>query len=61
VAARGLQTFISKNNMPAVDTFHAAGAVAATWLGNFGDRVGQLANQPADRPLERLPRHHRRI
>jgi acetolactate synthase-1/2/3 large subunit len=50
--AQALQAFISKNNLPVVGTFQAAGAVGAMLFGNFGGRVGQLANQPADRLLE---------
>src|SRR4051812_49409693 len=50
--ARALQDFISKNNLPVVGTFQAAGAVGAMLFDNFGGRVGQLANQPADRLLE---------
>jgi acetolactate synthase-1/2/3 large subunit len=50
--AQALQTFISKNNLPAVGTFQAAGAIGAMLFDNFGGRVGQLANQPADRLLE---------
>src|SRR5260370_42433949 len=50
--ARALQTFISKNNLPVVGTFQAAGAVGAMLFDNFGGRVGQLANHPADRLLE---------
>jgi acetolactate synthase-1/2/3 large subunit len=50
--AEALQTFISKNNLPVVGTFQAAGAVGAMLFDNFGGRVGQLANQPADRLLE---------
>jgi acetolactate synthase-1/2/3 large subunit len=50
--AAALQTFISKNNLPVVGTFQAAGAVGATLFDNFGGRVGQLANQPADLLLE---------
>src|SRR5258705_6567286 len=49
--ARALQIFISKNNLPVVGTFQAAGAVGAMLFDNFGGRVGQLANQPADRLL----------
>jgi acetolactate synthase-1/2/3 large subunit len=47
-----LQEFIGKGNLAAVGTFQAAGAVGAMQFGNFGGRVGQLANQPADRLLE---------
>jgi acetolactate synthase-1/2/3 large subunit len=50
--AAALQTFIGKNNLPVVGTFQAAGAVGATLFDNFGGRVGQLANQPADLLLE---------
>jgi len=50
--AEALRTFIGKNNLPAVGTFQAAGAVGAMSFGNFGGRVGQIANQPADRLLE---------
>ncbi|WP_407178648.1 acetolactate synthase AlsS [Bradyrhizobium sp. STM 3562] len=50
--AQALQTFIGKNNLPVVGTFQAAGAVGAMLFDNFGGRVGQIANQPADRLLE---------
>jgi acetolactate synthase-1/2/3 large subunit len=52
VTAAALQAFISKNKLPVVGTFQAAGAVGAQQFENFGGRVGQLANQPADRLLE---------
>jgi len=35
-----------------VGTFQAAGAIGAHLFDNFGGRVGQLANQPADRLLD---------
>jgi acetolactate synthase I/II/III large subunit len=47
-----LQDFIGKGNLSAVGTFQAAGAVGAMLFSNFGGRVGQLANQPADRLLD---------
>jgi acetolactate synthase I/II/III large subunit len=50
--APSLQTFISSGNLPVVGTFQAAGAVGAHLYDNFGGRVGQLANQPADRLLD---------
>lgn len=50
--ADALRTFIEQNKLPAVGTFQAAGAVSAHLLENFGGRIGQLANQPADRLLE---------
>jgi acetolactate synthase I/II/III large subunit len=47
-----VRQFLERNNLPVVGTFQAAGAVGAHQLENFGGRVGQLANQPADRLLE---------
>jgi acetolactate synthase I/II/III large subunit len=49
--ASALQTFIRANNLAVVGTFQAAGAVGAMLFENFGGRVGQLANQPADHLL----------
>jgi acetolactate synthase I/II/III large subunit len=50
--ATALQDFVERNHLPVVGTFQAAGAVGAHLFENFGGRVGQLANQPADRLLE---------
>jgi acetolactate synthase I/II/III large subunit len=50
--AAALQEFIGNGNLAAVGTFQAAGAVGAMLFSNFGGRVGQLANQPADRLLD---------
>jgi acetolactate synthase I/II/III large subunit len=50
--ASALQNFLTRNNLPVVGTFQAAGAVGAMLFENFGGRVGQLANQPADALLE---------
>jgi acetolactate synthase-1/2/3 large subunit len=50
--AAAVQDFIGRNNLPVVGTFQSAGAVSAQLLNNFGGRVGQLANQPADRLLD---------
>jgi acetolactate synthase I/II/III large subunit len=50
--AAAVQDFIGRNNLPVVGTFQSAGAVNAQLLKNFGGRVGQLANQPADRLLD---------
>jgi acetolactate synthase I/II/III large subunit len=50
--ADAVQGFIGRNNLPVVGTFQAAGAIGAHLFENFGGRVGQLANQPADRLLE---------
>jgi acetolactate synthase I/II/III large subunit len=52
VNAAAVQDFIARNNLPVVGTFQSAGAVSAQLLKNFGGRVGQLANQPADRLLD---------
>jgi acetolactate synthase-1/2/3 large subunit len=50
--AEALQPFLTKSNLAVVGTFQAAGAVGAHLFDNFGGRVGQLANQPADRLLD---------
>jgi acetolactate synthase I/II/III large subunit len=50
--AAALQEFIGKGHLATVGTFQAAGAVGAMLFSNFGGRVGQLANQPADRLLD---------
>jgi acetolactate synthase I/II/III large subunit len=50
--ADALQPFLVKSNLAVVGTFQAAGAVGALLFENFGGRVGQLANQPADRLLD---------
>jgi acetolactate synthase-1/2/3 large subunit len=50
-SAAAIHSFIGRNNLPVVGTFQAAGAVGAHLFDNFGGRVGQLANQPADRLL----------
>jgi acetolactate synthase I/II/III large subunit len=47
-----LQSFLAKGHLAVVGTFQAAGAVGALLFDNFGGRVGQLANQPADRLLD---------
>src|SRR4051812_6890603 len=49
---RALETFVGKSNLPVVGTFQAIGAGGAILFDNFGGRVGQLANQPADRLLD---------
>src|ERR1700749_1764536 len=38
--AQAFQTFISRNSLPVVGTFQAAGAVGALLFDNFGGRVG---------------------
>src|SRR6476469_9950411 len=50
--AEAVQSFLTKSNLAVVGTFQAAGAVGAMLFDNFGGRVGQLANQPADRLLD---------
>ena len=50
--AEAVRAFIGRGNLPVVGTFQAAGAVGAHLLDNFGGRVGQVANQPADRLLD---------
>jgi acetolactate synthase I/II/III large subunit len=50
--AEALQRFLAKGHLAVVGTFQAAGAVGALLFDNFGGRVGQLANQPADSLLE---------
>ena len=49
--ATAVQSFLAKGNLAVVGTFQSAGAVGALLFNNFGGRVGQLANQPADRLL----------
>jgi acetolactate synthase I/II/III large subunit len=50
--AKALQSFLTNGRLPVVGTFQAAGAVGAQCFDNFGGRVGQIANQPADRLLD---------
>jgi acetolactate synthase I/II/III large subunit len=50
--AKALQSFLTNGRLPVVGTFQAAGAVGAPLFDNFGGRVGQIANQPADRLLD---------
>jgi acetolactate synthase-1/2/3 large subunit len=49
--AAGLHELIESGKLPVVGTFQAAGAVSANLFGNFGGRVGQINNQPADEIL----------
>jgi acetolactate synthase I/II/III large subunit len=49
---KALENFVSRANLAVVGTFQAAGAGGAIFLDNFGGRVGQIANQPADRLLD---------
>ena len=52
VNAAAVRSFIEDNNLAVVGTFQSAGAIGAHLMGNFGGRVGQIANQPADTLLE---------
>ena len=49
--ADAVRAFLDRNKLAVVGTFQSAGAVSAHLLESFGGRVGQLANQPADRLL----------
>jgi acetolactate synthase-1/2/3 large subunit len=51
--AKVLQSFLTNGQLPVVGTFKAEGAVGAPLFDNFGGRVGQIANQPSDRLLDR--------
>jgi acetolactate synthase-1/2/3 large subunit len=51
VNAAAVQDFVGRSNLAVVGTFQAAGAISAQLFDNFGGRVGQIANQPADRLL----------
>ncbi len=42
---------IESGKLPVVGTFQAAGAVSVNLFSNFGGRVGQINNQPADEIL----------
>jgi acetolactate synthase I/II/III large subunit len=49
--AEAVRVFIEHNKLGVVGTFQSAGAVGEHLLESFGGRVGQIANQPADRLL----------
>src|SRR5271168_4627174 len=49
--AAAVHELIESGKLPVVGTFQAAGAVSANLFGNFGGRVGQINNQPADEIL----------
>lgn len=42
---------IESGKLPVVGTFQSAGAISASLFSNFGGRVGQINNQPADEIL----------
>jgi acetolactate synthase I/II/III large subunit len=49
--AAAVQELIESGKLPVVGTFQAAGAVSANLFSNFGGRIGQINNQPADEIL----------
>ena len=49
--ATAVREFVESAKLPVVGTFQAAGAVSANLFSNFGGRVGQISNQPADEIL----------
>jgi acetolactate synthase I/II/III large subunit len=50
--ADAIRKLLSTTTLPVVGTFQAAGAISHEHFPNFGGRVGQIANQPADALLE---------
>ncbi|HTF62941.1 MAG TPA: acetolactate synthase AlsS [Edaphobacter sp.] len=50
-SAAAVHEFIERGQLPVVGTFQAAGAVSMNLFTNFGGRVGQINNQPADEIL----------
>jgi acetolactate synthase-1/2/3 large subunit len=49
--AAAVHEFVESGKLAVVGTFQAAGAVSANLFVNFGGRVGQINNQPADEIL----------
>jgi acetolactate synthase I/II/III large subunit len=49
--AAAVHALLDSGKLPVVGTFQAAGAVSANLFSNFGGRVGQTNNQPADEIL----------
>jgi acetolactate synthase-1/2/3 large subunit len=49
--AAAVQELIDSGKLPVVGTFQAAGAISVNLFNNFGGRVGQINNQPADEIL----------
>jgi acetolactate synthase I/II/III large subunit len=49
--AAAVHELIESGKLPVVGTFQAAGAISANLFSNFGGRVGQTNNQPADEIL----------
>lgn len=50
--AKSIRALLEKVVLPVVGTFQAAGALSEREFAAFGGRVGQIANQPADKLLE---------
>jgi acetolactate synthase I/II/III large subunit len=50
--AEAVRELVASGKLPVVGTFQAAGAISAELFSNFGGRVGQINNQPADQILE---------
>jgi acetolactate synthase-1/2/3 large subunit len=50
--AAAARELVAPHRLPVVGTFQSAGAIASHLIEDFGGRVGQLANQPADRLLD---------
>ena len=50
--AHALEKFLECVRLPVVGTFQAAGAVSHSHVALYGGRVGQIANQPADRLID---------
>ncbi|WP_263358161.1 acetolactate synthase AlsS [Acidicapsa ligni] len=46
-----VHVLIDRGRLPVIGTFQAAGAVSTNLFSNFGGRVGQINNQPADEIL----------
>jgi acetolactate synthase I/II/III large subunit len=49
--AAAAHELIDSGKLPVVGTFQAAGAISVDLFNNFGGRVGQINNQPADEIL----------
>jgi acetolactate synthase I/II/III large subunit len=49
--AAAVHALIDSGKLPVVGTFQAAGAISVNLFSNFGGRVGQINNQPADEIL----------
>ena len=50
--AKAVHELVASGKLPVVGTFQAAGAISVELFSNFGGRVGQINNQPADQILD---------